>query len=53
MPPSLTVRDAAALLDSQIFSVLGTIMLLPIIRGYFAFVFWTFRAKAGIEGGDH
>ena len=53
VPPTLTVWDTAASLDSQIFSLLGTLMLLPIILGYFAFVFWTFRAKVSEAGGYH
>lgn len=41
--------------ESQIFTLIGTIVLLPIILGYFVFVFWTFRGKvsAGGEGGYH
>jgi len=27
--------------------------MLPIILGYFAFIFWTFRAKVSIEGGGY
>jgi cytochrome d ubiquinol oxidase subunit II len=39
--------------ESQIFSLMGALVLLPIILGYFAFVFWTFRAKVGLEDGYH
>ncbi len=53
VPPTLTVWDTAAVPDSQIFSLIGTMIMLPIILGYFVFMFWTFRAKVGAEGGYH
>ncbi len=53
VPPTLTVWDTAAVPDSQIFTLIGTVIMLPIILGYFVFVFWTFRAKVGVEGGYH
>ena len=53
VPPTLTLWDTAAAPESQIFSLVGTLVLLPIILGYFAFVFWTFRAKVGADGGYH
>jgi len=45
VPPSLTVWDAAAAPASQIFMLLGTLFLLPMILGYIAFVYWLFRGK--------
>jgi cytochrome bd ubiquinol oxidase subunit II len=53
VPPTLTVWDTAAVEDSQIFTLLGAIIMLPIILGYFAFVFWTFRAKVTADAGYH
>jgi cytochrome d ubiquinol oxidase subunit II len=53
VPPTLTVWDTAAIPDSQIFSLIGVLVLLPIIIGYFVFVFWTFRGKVTAEGGYH
>src|SRR4029079_6095108 len=53
VPPSLTVWDAAASPESQLFSLTGTLILLPVIVGYFAFVFWTFRGKEGVERVYH
>ena len=53
VPPTLTVWDAAAAPESQIFSVIGVLILLPIILGYFVFVFWTFRGKVTADGGYH
>jgi cytochrome d ubiquinol oxidase subunit II len=45
VPPSLTVWDTAAAPASQIFMLLGTLVLLPVILGYIVFVYWLFRGK--------
>lgn len=45
VPPTLTVWDTAAAPASQIFMLIGTLLLLPIILGYIVFIYWLFRAK--------
>jgi cytochrome d ubiquinol oxidase subunit II len=45
VPPSLSVWDTAAAPASQIFMLLGTLLLLPMILGYTGFVYWIFRGK--------
>jgi cytochrome d ubiquinol oxidase subunit II len=50
VPPSLTVWQTAAAPASQIFMLLGTLMLLPIILGYIVFVYWLFRGK--VKAGE-
>ncbi len=45
VPPTLTIRDAAAAPSSQMFMLIGTVVLLPIILGYIAFTYWLFRGK--------
>jgi cytochrome d ubiquinol oxidase subunit II len=45
VPPTLTVWDTAAAPASQIFMLLGTLFLLPIILGYIGFIYWLFRGK--------
>jgi len=45
VPPSLTVWDTAAVPASQIFMLIGTLFLLPLILGYFVLVYWLFRGK--------
>ena len=45
VPPSLTIWQTAAAPASQIFMLLGTLVLLPMILGYTAFVYWLFRGK--------
>jgi cytochrome bd ubiquinol oxidase subunit II len=45
VPPTLTVWDTAASPPSQIFMLIGTLFLLPIILGYIVMVYWLFRGK--------
>jgi cytochrome bd ubiquinol oxidase subunit II len=45
VPPTMTVWDTAAAPSSQIFMLIGTLFLLPIILGYVAFIYWLFRGK--------
>jgi cytochrome bd ubiquinol oxidase subunit II len=45
VPPSLTVWQTAAAPSSQIFMLIGTLFLLPIILGYIVFIYWVFRGK--------
>ncbi len=45
VPPSLTVWDTAAVPASQIFMLIGTLFLLPIVLGYVVFIYWLFRGK--------
>jgi cytochrome d ubiquinol oxidase subunit II len=45
VPPTLTVWDTAAPPSSQIFMLVGTLILLPIILGYIVLVYWIFRGK--------
>jgi cytochrome d ubiquinol oxidase subunit II len=45
VPPSLTIWDTAAAPASQIFMLLGTLLLLPMVLGYVAFIYWLFRGK--------
>ena len=45
VPPSLTVWETAAAPASQVFMLLGTLLLLPIVLGYIGFIYWLFRGK--------
>jgi cytochrome d ubiquinol oxidase subunit II len=45
VPPTLTIWDTAAAPASQLFMLVGTLALLPIILGYIVFVYWVFRGK--------
>jgi cytochrome d ubiquinol oxidase subunit II len=53
VPPSLTVWETAAAPSSQIFMLIGTVFLLPIILGYVGFVYWLFRGKIREGEGYH
>jgi len=53
VPPSITVWEAAAVPESQIFTLVGVLIMLPIILGYTAFVYWTFRGKVREGEGYH
>ena len=45
--------EAAAAPSSQLFMLVGTLLLLPIILGYTVFVYWTFRGKVRAGEGYH
>jgi cytochrome d ubiquinol oxidase subunit II len=45
VPPSLTVWETSASPSSQIFMLIGTLFLLPMVLGYVIFVYWLFRGK--------
>jgi cytochrome bd ubiquinol oxidase subunit II len=45
VPPTLTIREAAAAPSSQTFMLIGTLVLLPIVLGYTVLTYWLFRGK--------
>jgi cytochrome d ubiquinol oxidase subunit II len=45
VPPSLTIWDTAAAPASQVFMLVGTLIMLPIILGYTVMIYWLFRGK--------
>ena len=53
VPPSLTIWDTAGYVGSQVFMLIGTTLLLPMVLGYTAFVFWVFRGKLKPGEGYH
>ncbi len=53
VPPSLTIWQAAAAPATQVFMLMGTLVLLPIIIGYMIFVYWIFGAKVREGEGYH
>ena len=53
VPPSLTIWQTAAVPASQLFTLIGTLIMLPIILGYVAFVYWLFRGKVRPGEGYH
>jgi cytochrome d ubiquinol oxidase subunit II len=53
VPPSITLWEAAAHPSSQVFFLIGAVILLPMILGYTVFVFWLFRGKIEPGHGYH
>lgn len=53
VPTTLTLWDAAAHPSSQLFMLVGTLVLLPMILGYTVFVYYTFRGKIRPGEGYH
>ena len=53
VPASMTVWQGAAVPKSQLFSLVGVLIMLPVILGYTAFVYWTFRGKIRHGEGYH
>jgi cytochrome d ubiquinol oxidase subunit II len=53
VPPHLTFWDTAAAPASQLFMLVGTVFLLPLVLAYTAFVYWMFRGKIGPGQGYH
>ena len=53
VPYSLTFYEAAAAPKSQGLLLVGAVIMLPIILGYTAYVFWIFRGKVQPDAGYH
>jgi cytochrome d ubiquinol oxidase subunit II len=53
VPPSLTVWQTAAVPASQMFTLIGTVIMLPIILFYYGFIYWLFRGKLRAGEGYH
>lgn len=53
VPPTLTIWQTAAHPSSQLFMLVGTVVMLPIILGYTVFVYYTFRGKVSHGDGYH
>ena len=50
VPGALTIWDAAAPERSQVFMLVGVVLILPLILGYTGWSYWVFRGKVGAEG---
>jgi cytochrome bd ubiquinol oxidase subunit II len=47
VPQSITIWQAAAPQSSQLFMLVGVVVLIPLILGYTAWAYWVFRGKVG------
>lgn len=50
VPPSITIWQAATAPASQMFLLIGTLFLLPLILAYTGYVYWLFRGKVTLGG---
>ena len=50
VPGRISIWQAAAPYSSQLFMLIGALVLIPIILAYTAFSYWVFRGKVGEEG---
>lgn len=53
VPPSVTIVEAAAPDSSLKFTLVGTVILLPIILAYTTYAYWVFRGKVNPNEGYH
>ncbi len=53
VPPSLTIWQAAAPEATLQFTLIGTVILIPLILGYTAYAYWVFRGKVDPNEGYH
>ncbi len=51
VPPSLTIWQAASPVSSQVFLLVGAVVMIPIIIGYNVFAYYVFHGK--VEAGAH
>jgi len=53
VPPSLDVWETAGVPASQLFALMGTLFMFPILIGYTIFIYWIFRGKIREGEGYH
>lgn len=53
VPQSITIWQAAAPQNSQLFMLLGVAGLVPLILGYTGWAYWVFRGKVRAASGYH
>ncbi|MGB5212068.1 MAG: cytochrome d ubiquinol oxidase subunit II [Anderseniella sp.] len=53
VPPTLTIAEAAAPDSSLLFTLVGAVLLLPLILAYTAYSYWVFRGKMNPDEGYH
>lgn len=53
VPYGLTIQEAAAAPNAQGLLLVGAAVMLPVIIGHTAYVYWIFRGKVGSDAGYH
>jgi cytochrome d ubiquinol oxidase subunit II len=50
VPRAVTIWNAAAPASSQLFMLVGAVVIIPVILGYTGWAYWVFRGKVGTHG---
>jgi cytochrome d ubiquinol oxidase subunit II len=50
IPGRVTIWEAAAPHRSQVFMLVGAVVMVPVILAYTAWAYWVFRGKVDSEG---
>ncbi len=50
IPARITILELAAPYESQMFSLIGAGIMVPVILAYTAWAYWVFRGKVGSDG---
>lgn len=50
IPGAVTLWEAATHRSSQVFMLVGTLIIMPMILGYTAWAYWVFRGKVDAAG---
>ncbi len=53
VPPTVTIWDAAAPRESQMFLLVGAAVMIPVIIAYSGYAYWVFRGKVQHGAGYH
>ena len=53
IPPEVSIWDAAAPIQSQVFALVGTLAILPLILIYTGWSYYVFRGKVRAGDGYH
>jgi cytochrome d ubiquinol oxidase subunit II len=53
VPGVMTVTEASSPVETQMFLLVGVLLLLPLVIAYTAFVYWTFRGRVRPGEGYH
>ncbi|HBP42174.1 MAG: cytochrome d ubiquinol oxidase subunit II [Vreelandella alkaliphila] len=53
VPPNYTIWDAASAPESQLFLLIGVLIVIPIVLAYTAWSYWVFRGKVKVGEGYH
>lgn len=53
VPPGISIWQAASAPASQLFMLVGALLVVPVMLGYIAYSYWLFRGKVRADAGYH